>query len=353
MIITFYDKDFNPLQDNASLNVGEWQLVRRAVDFDDFTATCEPFLERINPTFVIMKDDFGRYKYGAFAGIPELTDENKTNLQASDLKTIFNNDILIDSSVLSSTYYYIKDYFIALFEAIKTQVVKDSFNIELDVSSISNLSTSDLKPSSSLGVYSIWEDCLVPYLKYYDLYMSTHISVAQKKIVYKIGYAKDKVLPLRLWEFGIKNYGKYIVSVNECQCIVYNSTNNSKTYGDNYILLSDNSITVTSSRRNLYPIKRKIILKETDDSGQVIILRNQGNVEALKELVEARYQEAFTINTSGLKQYEEADFGIAFNVYTERGVFYKQLPLGQVIESSSNEKQLKVGYKPDDIVFYL
>ena len=351
MIITFYDKDFNPLQDNASLNVGEWQLVKRAVDFDDFTATCEPFLERINPTFVVMKDDFGRYKYGAFAGIPELDAENKTNLQASDLKTIFNSELLVDSSVLSSSYYYVKDYLIALFEAVKTQVIKDSFNIELDVSNISNLPVSDLKPSNNLKVYSIWEDCIVPYLKYYDLYMTSFISVAQKKITYKVGYAKDRVLPLRLWEFGIKNYGKYIASVNECQCIV--SVNGIKTYGSNYILLSDNSITTNSSLRNLYPIKRKVILKVTDDTSEITPLRTEGNVEALKELVEARYQETFTINTSGLKQYEEADFGVAFNVYTERGTFYKQLPLGQIIESSNNEKQLKIGYKPDDIVFYL
>ena len=47
-----------------------FSIKRKAVDFDDFNFTSEPFLVNINPCFVVLKDDFGgRLKYSAFAGI--------------------------------------------------------------------------------------------------------------------------------------------------------------------------------------------------------------------------------------------------------------------------------------------
>ena len=347
MIITFYDKDFNALQDNASLNVGEWNLTRRAVDYDDFTATCEPFLEKINPTFVVFKDDFGRYKYGAFAGIPELTKDNQTKLQASDLKTIFNNEILVQFSVYST----LKDYFDALFSVFGTQAIQSSFTIEYDTTRISSVSMSSLSPETELKSYNVWEDCIVPYLKYYNVFIETSLNIKQKKIIFTLKLCNDKTMPLRLWEYDIKNYGKYITSINEVQgAVLYNG---SITYGFKWILTADNSITTNTANRDLYPIKRKLIVKETEDSNEVLTLLNEVNVEALKTLVEARYQESFTIQVDNDQRYSNVNFDTSFNIYSERGQFYKFLPLGEITENNKGQKTIKIGYKPDDIVYYI
>lgn len=346
MIITFYDKDFNALQNNASLNVGEWSLTRRAVDFDDFTATSEPFLEDMNPTFVVLKDDYGRYKYAAFAGIPELTTEDKTQLQASDLKTIFNNEIL--SSL--GTYTKLGAYFDDLFTVFDTQVVQGSFTIEYDTSRISHIDLADLVPSTELAVYNVWEDCILPYLKYYDVYIETLLDVKQHKIIFTFKLTNDKTVPLRLWEFNIRNYGKYITSLNETQGIVSNG--GVLTYGTRWILKADNGITTDTTLRDLYPIKRKVIFEETDDADEVQDLLTQANVDALKELVEARYQESFTISAVAEPRYANVDFDTRFMVYADRNVFYKYLPLGEIVEDSRGTKTLKIGYKPEDIIYY-
>ena len=348
MIITFYDKNFTALQDNASLNVGKWSLTRRAVDFDDFTATSEPFLEDINPTFVVLKDDFGRYKYGAFAGIPTLDTKNQTNLQASDLKTIFNSDILVNLGASSNVKAYLEN----VFSAFNSQVVQGSFTVELDTTEVGSIAFEYLSPVDELKLYSVWEDCFVPYLKYYNLAIESYLDIKNEKLVFYIKRVNQNRVPLRLWEYGIRNYGKYIVSTNECQgAVVYNGS--SITYGYRWILKADNSITTNTSQRDLYPIKRRVIFKETDDSTEISGLLQESNTEALKTLVEARYQESIEINAGGDTRLENVDFGTMFIVYSDRGVLYKEIPLGEISEDSKGTKKLKIGYKPDDIIYYL
>lgn len=348
MIITFYDRDFNALQDNASLNVGEWSLIRRAVDFDDFTATSEPFLEKINPTFVVLKDDYGRYKYGAFAGIPELTKENKTKLQASDLKTLFNNEILAQFLNFTSVVTYLSD----VIQKFKNQVIQNSFEVEFDTTNIhTDILITDLVPEDTLRVYNVWEECILPYLKYYDLFIETKLDVKNKKIIFYLKRTNNRTLPLRLWEYNITNYGKYIVSINETIGAVNYDGN--ITYGIKWILLSDNSITSTEANRDLFPIKKKIILEETEDSTEVTALLNKVNAEALKQLVEARYQESFQISIDNDSRFTDIDFDVQFIIYSERGIFYKNLPLGEIQENQRGTKTIKIGYKPDDIVYYL
>ena len=349
MIITFYDKNFNALQDNASLNVGQWNLTRRAVDFDDFTATSEPFLENINPTFIVLKDNYGRYRYGAFAGIPELTKDNQTSLQASDLKTIFNNDIV----AAFGTYSYVKDYFEDVFSYFDAQCVQGSFTIDYDIDALAGMDMLSLKPETVLKSYNVWEELIVPYLKYYDCFIETKLNVKQKKIIFTIKRCNNKTIPLRLWEFNIRNYGKYITSINEAQgAVIRVWSGGTKTDGIKWILTSDNAITTIESNRDLYPIKRKVILKEANTAEEYTSVMNEANMEALRTLVEARYQESFTIPVDNDQRYENIDFDTTFRIFAKPSVFYKYLPLGEIIEDNTGKKTLKIGYKPDDIVYY-
>lgn len=346
MFITFYDKDFKALQNNASLNVGSYTIKRRAVDFDDFTCISEPFIEDVNPTFVVFSDDRGRYSYGAFAGIPTLDKNNQTSLQASDLKTVFNNEIVISFS----TFTYLKDYFSKVLTEFINQV-EPGFNIEFEQSRISDIIMTDLLPPSEFKVYSIWEELLLPYLKYYDCYMESRLDKANKKVIFTIGKINARTVALRLWEFGIKNFGKAVVSVNETVGVV--KLNEGLHYTSNYILRADNTITLEKENRDLYPVKKKIYYKEIDDETKLLETLAEVRVEALKGLVEARYLERLEINPNKIESFENASFSTQFALYTEKGKFYKNLPLGEIIESDKGDKKLVIGYKPSNIEFYL
>ena len=346
MFITFYDNQFRALQNNASLNVGTYTIRRRAVDFDDFTCISEPFIEDVNPTFVVFSDDRGRYVYSAFAGIPTLDKNNQTSLQASDLKTIFNNDIVSSFG----TFTYLKDYFLQVLSEFITQV-NPGFSIEFEQSRIQDVLMTDLLPPSEMKVYNIWEELIVPYLKYYDCYMESKIDKANKKVVFTIGKINARTVSLRLWEFGIKNFGKAIVSVNETTGVV--KLNDGLHYTSSYILRSDNTITTNSENRDLFPVKKKVYFKEIDDVNKLSETLAEARVEALKALVEARYLERLEINPNNIKSFEEASFSTQFALYTEKGKFYKNLPLGEIIESDKGEKKLVIGYKPNNIEFYL
>jgi hypothetical protein len=344
MFVTFYDENFNALQDNSSLNVADFSIKRKAVDFDDFNFTSEPYLLNVNPCFVVLKDDYGVLKYSAFAGIPQLTNENKTECQCSDLKTIFNNNIVASFG----TYSYLDDYFSAVLTAFNTQVLQGSFSLVVDLTAINTIAISDLMPSTDLAVYNVWEDCILPYLKYYDCYLTCDLSIKNKTINVYVKKIDRETKVLRAWEYGLKNIGKWVSSINETQAVV--SVSGSLTYGDKFILLKNNSITTTASLRDLYPIKNTIILKETTDSGELTDLLNEANQEALEKIVDGRYNESIEITSA---DFNNVDFGTSFNVYTEKGVFYKKLPVGIITETNENAKTITIGYKIDDISFYI
>ena len=52
MIISFYNKDFVGLQNNASLLIDKnsYRLIKRPIELNDFSCICEAFTEDIQPT---------------------------------------------------------------------------------------------------------------------------------------------------------------------------------------------------------------------------------------------------------------------------------------------------------------
>lgn len=370
MIITFYDNNFNALQNNASLNVGNsWSLHRKAVDFDEFTATSEAFIENINPTFVVLQTDIGRYKYGAFAGVPQLNSNNQTEVEASDLKTIHNNQVLLhfnsdDKSNLKyfsidngkgGTYIKLHEFLTYVFSEFYTQCVQDSFLVEYDLTDINDIPMTDFYPETGFNVYSLWDDLLKPYFKYYNVFMESRLDIGNKKIIFKVSRINKYSKALRLYEFDIKNYGKWIASVNECQVVVNNTSTNTLSKGNPLILNSQNEIgSVDLIDRDLYPIKKQLVYKETEKSDEVNNLLNEGLVECIEKLVEARYNESIELPVTKTV-YENDFFDCSYNIYIEPSghTKYKTLPIGEIQEEGSGNKTLIVGYKEDDIILYI
>ena len=366
MIITFYDKDLTPISDNSSLNVGDWDLKREAVEFDSFTCTSEPFLFQIQPTFMVIKDDLGVYKYGCFAGIPTLTADNQTKETGSDLKTYFNNNMVVR---LNTTYTYLEEYFDEIFQAFSNSVNSNGFTCELDTSDISEIEIGSLTPAmTDYENKNVWADLIQPYLKYYDLYMTSKIDLANKKLIFYIKKANKNSLAIHLDDYGILNFGKYISSLNEVITYVNVNKGTSISVGHYAILKKDNSVEVftdsalANSAKDIFPTKVQTIIKTTTSTATADIakLKEEALEEAIEKLANARYNEAIELTADQTLKLAEADFSTNFQLYYKSGnsyVFYKNLPLGAIEEGRKSGVDIQliytIGYKLGSLIFYI
>ena len=356
MIVSFYDKDFKGTKNNASLVVdnASYSLTMRAVDLDDLKCTCEAFTEDMQPTFVVIKNDRGNYVYGALAGIPQLTEDNQTKITASDLKTMLKVDVLLN---LAPKFSDVNEFLGYVFVQWNTQVTRGSFDCELIFNdNVGTIAFDFLKPSSETwAVYDAWEDIFAPYLKYYGLFMTTELDLVAKKVVFRIGLSMYRNVTVKLWEWGVYDYGKWVADVSETQSYVLNTATKELTEGERWILTSKNEITNDLSHRDIYPIKLRITLKETSDESEIATLKTEADTEALKELVGSMYQE--NIEIEGLLPRDQdpiVSMESRFNVVVHRGeAVYKSLPCGELQYDASGLKKVQIGFRTTGITFIL
>lgn len=353
MIVSFYDKNFKGLQDNASLVVDNdsYSLVRRGVDFDSLSCTCEPFTENIQPAFVVVKNDRGNYVYACLAGIPQLNKDNQTEIVGSDLKTMFKSDIVMDIATdFPEGFSSVNAFLTAVFDAWQAQVNQGSFSVRLAFNdNVGTIAFEHLTPpANGPKIYDAWEGFFAPYLRYYGLFMTSSIDLSSKSVTFHVGKAMYRDKTVKLWELGIRDYGKWVASVNETQCAVYNGADKSVSYGYKWILTSQNAVTTDEAKRDIYPIKRKVIWKETDDTEQVTALKNEGNREALEELAGSMFNENLELSDV------DADFETKFNIFVRKGEdLYKSLPCGELHYKAAGLVKVQVGYRFTGLQFLL
>lgn len=388
MIVTFYDKNFNGLQNNASLVVdnGSYSLIRRGVDMDELKCTCEAFTADIQPTFVVVKNDRGNYVYGALAGIPQLDKNNQTKVTGSDLKSMFKSDVLLDFSTTNPSTP--KEFFQAVFNAWNNQVNQNSFNCEFVFDEgVEDILWENLKPAGEkLARYNAWEDLLAPYLKYYAFFILSKIELAERKVVFRIGCSLNgRIENVKLWELGIYDYGKWVASVNETQGFVLNAATNETVSGIRWAITSQNTFiscddSLAADReklareRDCFPIKRKVILKETESAEKLTELLNEVNKEALKTLADSMYKENLEISNDEFLQRLEKRwngnvldssereeqkvreiFATMFCIYVKRGSKepYKKLPCGELHYNENGLKKIQVGFRFTGLQFLI
>ncbi|MBR5223809.1 MAG: hypothetical protein IKV81_06575 [Clostridia bacterium] len=344
MIISFYDNNFKGLQNNASLRVDNdgYKLIKRPVELNELACTCEAFSEDIQPTFLVISDARGRYVYGSLAGIPLLNSENKTEINGTDLRSMLSSDVILDKSDFATVNEAINYIFTQWFN----QVNQNSFNCEL-VDNSEIISVGDLVPLYTKGQYNALEE-MQSLMRYYKLYLDTKIDFINKKIQFIIGQTMLKPVNVKLWEHGVKNYGKFIADVNECQGYVVKTENDVTTWYTTYdgvesirwILTSNNNITNDTTKRDIYPIKRRIVTSSEN--------MNDANALALETLLDSTYNEDIELPADIIKP----DFETRFDVYVERGKgLYKQLPCGELQYDSSGLVRFKIGYRYTGVNF--
>lgn len=349
MIVSFYDQTFKGLQNNASLvaKKDSYKLIKRPVEMNTITCVCEPFTEDIQPTFLIIQNDKGGYIYGCLAGIPLLNENNQTEINGTDLKSMLSSDVILSPR----TYSTVKEYINYIFGEWKTQANQGSIPTEIKFNeNVDSVIMGDLKPTIAKAVYNAYEE-ISKYLKFYDLYIESKIDLINKKVIFTVGRTMldGKELNIKLWEYGIKNYGKWVADINECQGYYKpkdatswdeNATGNK---GYKWILTKENDITITESKRNIYPIKRKVIISEESLA--------KANEESLTELLNSLYNENIDLNADDILQ-QRANFETKFIIYTKQGQeAYKELPCGELQYDASGLTKVKIGYRYSGIEF--
>lgn len=342
MILSFYDKNFTALQNNASLNIdnSSYKLVKRSIKADEFSCVCEAYTENIQPAFVVVKNDLGNYIYGALAGIPQRTVENKTKITATDLKKMLSSDIIFTGS----GYTTVDGYFAALFANWNTNV-NSGITAEL-VCSV-GVTLTDLTPETNVSINIL--ETMQTYMTYYGLYMTTAIDLVNKKVVFTVKKSMQNLLNVKLWELGIYDYGKWIANINETQGVVFDEELSAFTYGYKWILTSQNVITTVAANRDIYPVKKTVILKSVNATADVSDALTEANQSALKKLTESLYSEDLEIENI------VADFESNCAIYINRGDSspYKYLPVGELTYDAAGLKKVKIGFRFTGLQFVL
>lgn len=342
MIASFYDKNFKGLQNNASLVISKdsYSLVKRPVEMNSLSCVCEPFTEDIQPTFLVIQDNKGGYVYGCLAGIPLLNENNQTEINGTDLKSMLSSDVILDTT--ANSYTTANDYITYLFNQWKEQVNQNSFNVELVFNeNVETITLTDLKPTlEEKDVYNAYDE-LAQYLKFYDLYIEGSIDLINKKVIFTVGRTMFRTLNIRLWEYGIRNYGKWVADTNEAQG--YYNNNGTWQEGYKWILTSNNKITTTESLRDIYPIKRKVVVNTES--------LDKANEESLTELLNSLYNENIELNADDILQ-ANANFETNFAIYLKQGGGkYKDLPCGELHYDATGLIKVQIGYRYSGVDF--
>ena len=347
MIASFYDKNFKGLQNNASLVISKdsYSLIKRPVEMNTLSCICEPFTEDIQPTFLVIQDNKGGYVYGCLAGIPLLNENNQTEINGTDLKSMLSSDVILQPT----TYDYVNDYITYIFNQWKEQVNQNSFNVELNFTdNLKKISEeedyrepmTDLQPNTEKDVYNAYDE-LAQYLKYYDLYIEGSIDLINKKVIFTIGRTMFRTLNIRLWEYGIRNYGKWVADTNEAQG--YYNNNGTWQAGYKWILTSSNDITTNESLRDIYPIKRTVVVNTES--------LEKANEESLTELLNSLYNENIDLNADDILQ-ANANFETKFAIYLKQGGGkYKDLPCGELQYDATGLIKVQIGYRYSGVDF--
>lgn len=388
MIAAFYDKDFNPLYNNATLAVDDkgYKLIKRPVELNELSFTCEAFDQDIDPTFLVVTDDRDRYVYGCLAGVPSVNDKNQAQIYGADLRSMLSSDVILNSSgsiyVGQAIEYIFTQWAIQLgyklsiwqstgSSTVLTSVVQTGI-IDCEISYVDDANYVEIEDDGYLAyypnaAYNALEE-IQNLLRYYNMYLDTELDVVNKKIKFIIGQTmiSDERIEnfdpqkIKLWEYGIKNYGKITTDVNECQGYVVISENKEadppshpepytidhwySTYNNiasvRWILLSNGDITTDPTNRNIFPIKRHIV---TSNESMI-----EANRLALEELLDVKFAEDIELPATDIKP----KFETIFNVYAREGEgLYKQLPCGELQYDATGLVKFKIGYRYTGVNF--
>lgn len=336
MFFVLYDKNLQALGKRKTYPVQSWSLKRKMQDFDSLEITGYPVEFDVNEAmFVSLNDDKGKVIYSALAGVKSVKN-NTTIINASDLKTLFNNEIVID---FTSTFNSIADVYFYLIEQLILQNVNFLGNviatITIDVSDISSVKFDSTSIIQEKAVGNVWETIL-GLNNYYDLYLSIDIDYIDSNINLYVKRQKVNTITIKKEDFNIDLSQKISTSTNRIICY-----DDELTEKYSYYLLDDNSVIgeellEDSVAKLIYPTKVKIVTASTLEDAKT---------NGKKELLNCRYDEKVELDLTTKLGYllKEADFGTSVNIYG-----YKELPIGEIRKNSNGKNTIVLGIEKEE-----
>lgn len=330
MYITFYDRNFKALADNSSQLIESFSRTRRAYDFNEFSCVCEPLTIDAQPVFGVIRKNNGDYDYAVLNPVLDIDRNNKGNVSCRDLKAVFNTEVIYDFSSFSGGN--IETFLTFLFKGWR-DFDDCGFNVEIDFADdCKNITVIENTLPANKGIYNVFE-VMKKIFGVYDLYMTARLDIRAKKIICHVGLTKHFVKIINIDEYP-NTFGRVAADINTAVAYKDDFSESIRWY-----LLSDNSITMDRSKRDIFPTRSKIFTSEKLE---------EASFDAVGELAENRYQDQIDINVYESADYDRlrsVDFDTSFQIYC-KGKFYKTLPIGEIIDNEKNEMTIKIGYKP-------
>lgn len=341
MIYRVFNRNWQSTQ--FAKKIDTYKHIRRAVDYNELQLHGEAIPNDIDPFFIGIFTDMGQLKSFMFFGVPEKDNvSGQVNVMATCLKTIFNNERIIDFSQASIST--LGEALQVIFNAWAT--INCGISVNIDFSDVADISITDqdllidIIPVNK-DVYNIFE--LVQKLLYfYNCYLDYEVSIKDKMVYFIISQATEEKT-LLLNQYNVSDDVKLPIGLNMAQVIKSDGTGS--VY---YYLTRNNEITVNSSHsERLYPALMKCFISDIDEEDNNITELNyhQAKIDAILALAEKRYQQNFDIPVKAQDRLFAVDFKVKFNVYGKNG-FYKKLPLGEIEIDQHDNKILRIGCRP-------
>lgn len=330
MFISFYDKDFNTVDNNSSLSVESYDLSRRSYDLNTFSCVCEPIDLTVEPMFAVIRDNKGKKYYDCLQPIYARDKSGKGTVEARDLKAVFNTEVIIDFSATQVTVKALLDY---IFTSWKNGANSGFANVQFLTDSISDVGGEVYQPTEKKA-YNVL-DLFGQLMAYYELYFEGEIDIKTKTLKFTVRKSKETTVKIKLEEYGITDFAKSYPETNMITAATSDFSTTKK-----WFLLQSGQITDNEALQDLFPTSGKVVTAETID---------EANVEAILELAENRNQESIEITVMPNDRNYNIDFNTSVVVYYN-GKEYKTLPIGEISESEATEKKITLGYKPVELI---
>lgn len=347
--ICLYDANWNALGGWTQHICKDWTLVRKSLEWDEFSANCKGFENSKNACFVGLHEHDGQIKYIAFCGIPK-TKKDMTSISGIDCRSVFNQELIVNYGQLLENGNYKISTVEKLFEYLMNGVFEDDVNswfsfgilngFEIDTSDLEELEFVEDYISRTSKVRNVWDE-LVKCCSIYDVYIDVGIELDEETNKYKLVFAAKRIMTER----NIK-LSDFDATIKLNQNIVNRATAYDGHSMVHYYLHNDNTI----STNDLYPAKRLFppihqFCYEEDDL-------DAAKANAIALLNENRYKDKVTINLNSAfgSTLEDLDFSffgnlVGYNPADESSV--KKLPVSQIKESSDGKKSLSFGRLSD------
>lgn len=343
--ICLYDNNCNALGNWTQHIAKEWSLNRKAVELDEFSATCQGWEQSKKACFVGLHENTGALKYICFCGIPS-TSNGLTKIMGIDCRSLFKQTIYVNYGKMLTSGIYAITSARSLFQYLMADVFSDlainlGINYSLDLDDMDFVSTwSEDKIVRTNEIRSVYDE-IQKYCSVLNVVVTVTTSVNVETNKYSLIFKVTRIYQSR----NIK-LSDYDVTMKLNQNITNRAIATDGTSSLTYYLYNDNTIGDTyDESKCLFPPVTETVFNDDVDL-------EAAKTDAQALLVDNRYKDKVTIDLktklgATLEDLDFTFFGdiVGYNPADPNTI--KRLPVSSVLEGSTGSKKISFGRLSD------